>query len=88
MSTVLTCAQWQLLIALCFLAGKHPLAIAEKLIHGLASPSEIDELCELISNEFMMSGIEESFEPNSYGLELESLLDAVNSRRGQRFSNL
>ncbi|KJZ41199.1 hypothetical protein [Pseudomonas fluorescens] len=83
MSWVLTSAQWQLLVALCFLAGEFKLALAEKLLHGSLSSSEIDELCELISNEFMMNGIEESFEPNSYGLELELLLDAVNRRRGQ-----
>jgi len=83
MSWVLTSAQWQLLVALCFLAGEFQLALAEKLLHGSLSSSEIDELCELISNEFMMNGIEESFEPNSYGLELELLLDAVNRRHGQ-----
>ncbi|PAA39437.1 MULTISPECIES: hypothetical protein [Pseudomonas] len=78
MSCILTNAQWQLLVTLCFLRGEAQLALAEKLLHGSLAPSEIDELCELISNEFLMSGIEESFEPNSYGLELELLLDAVN----------
>lgn len=88
MSCVLTSAQWQLLVALCFLVGELQLELAEKLLHGSISSSEIDELCELISNEFMMNGIDESFEPNSYGLELELLLDAVNRRRGQRVSVL
>ncbi|WP_019412033.1 hypothetical protein [Pseudomonas psychrophila] len=83
MSCILTSAQWQLLIALCFLAGEVQLALAEKLFYGSLASGEIDELCELISNEFLMSGIEESFEPNSYGLELELLLDAVNRGRGQ-----
>ncbi len=45
------------------------------------SSNEIDELCELISNEFMMNGIQESYEPNEYGRELEKLLDAVNRGR-------
>ncbi|MGX1184301.1 hypothetical protein AB7M29_001980 [Pseudomonas sp. F-14 TE3623] len=83
MNRVLTSAQWQLLVALCFLAGELQLELAEKLLHGSLSSSEIDELCELIFNEFLMNGIEESFEPNSYGLELELLLDAINRRRGQ-----
>lgn len=87
MSTILTSAQWQFLIALCFLAGERQLAIAEKMSHGSASLSEIDELCELISNEFLMCGIKESFEPNTYGLELELLLDAIN-RRGQELNKL
>jgi hypothetical protein len=40
-----------------------------------------NELCDLISNEFMLNGIQESFEPNDYGKELERLLDAVNRGR-------
>ena len=65
------------------MAGAFQLALAEKLLNGSLSSSEVDELCELISNEFLMNGIEESFEPNSYGLELELLLDSVNRGRAQ-----
>ena len=88
MSCILTNAQWQLLVTLCFLRGEAQLALAEKLLHGSLAPSEIDELCELISNEFLMSGIEENFEPNSYGLELELLLDAVNRGRSEDVDSL
>lgn len=80
---ILTSAQWQLLVTLCFVRGEAQLALAEKLFHGSLAPIEIEELCKLISNEFLMSGIEESFEPNSYGLELERLLDAVNRGRSE-----
>ena len=45
---------------------------------GTLSSNEIELLCELISNELMMKGIEETFEPNAYGKELEVLLDSVN----------
>ncbi|RMQ44332.1 hypothetical protein ALQ04_02172 [Pseudomonas cichorii] len=83
MSSLLTSAQLQLLFALCFMAGEHQLALAEKLLNSSLLSSEVDELCELISNEFLINGIEESFEPNRYGLELELLLDAVNRGRGQ-----
>lgn len=83
MSSLLTSAQWQLLFSLCFMAGAFQQKLAEKLLNGSSSSSEVDELCELISNEFLMSGVKESFEPNSYGLELELLLDAVNRGRGQ-----
>lgn len=79
----LTNGQIQLLLALCFMAGEYQLAMAEKLLKGSLSSREADELCELISDEFMIGGIEEGFEPNSYGLELELLLDAVNRIRGQ-----
>jgi hypothetical protein len=77
-SCILTSVQWQLSVTLCLLRGEAQLALAETLRHGSLAPSELEELCGLISNEFLMSGIEESFEPNSYGLELELLLDAVN----------
>ena len=68
--------------------GDAQLALAEKLLHDSLASSEIDELCELISNEFLMSGIEENFEPNSYGLELELLLDAVNRGRSEDVDSL
>ncbi|MEA9393598.1 hypothetical protein SJI19_24275 [Acerihabitans sp. TG2] len=81
MKNVLTSAQWQLLLELCSLAGEFQLSLAEKLFYGTISSDEIGELCELISNEFLMNGIEENFEPNSYGRELEALMDVVNRRR-------
>ena len=55
--------------------------LAEKLMTKKISSNEIDELCELISNEFIVNGIQESYEPNEYGRELEKLLDAVNRGR-------
>ena len=83
MSSFLTSAQWQLLFSLCVMAGALQLTLAEKMLNGSLSSSEVDGLCELISNEFLIRGIEENFEPNSYGLELELLLDALNRGRGQ-----
>ena len=88
MSCTLTNAQLQLLVMLCSLGGDAQLALAEKLLHDSLASSEIDELCELISNEFLMSGIEENFEPNSYELELELLLDAVNRGRSEDVDSL
>jgi hypothetical protein len=81
MSSLLTSAQLQLLLALCFMAGEHQLALAEKLLNGSLSSNEADEFCEFINNEFLINGIEESFEPNGYGFELELLLNAVNRGR-------
>lgn len=83
MSSLLTNVQWQLLYSLCFMAGAFQPTLTEKLLNGSLSSGEVDELCELISNEFLMNGVEESFEPNSYGFELELLLDVVNRSRGQ-----
>lgn len=73
--------QTRLLLYVCRSAESLQLLLAEKLINEIISPYEIDELCELISNEFMMNGIQESYEPNDYGRELEKLLDAVNRGR-------
>jgi hypothetical protein len=81
MSTSLTNDQFRLLLGICLSAGSPKLCLAEKLINEKISSNEIDELCELISNEFMMNGIQESYEPNEYGRELEKLLDAVNRGR-------
>ena len=40
-----------------------------------------DLLCNLINEEFMAKGIKENWEPNTYGLALEDLLDEINRRR-------
>jgi hypothetical protein len=81
MSTSLTNDQLRLLLGICRSAGSFQVRLADKLLNEKISSSEIDELCELISNEFMLNGIQESFEPNDYGRELERLLDAVNRGR-------
>lgn len=41
----------------------------------------IERLCNLLSGEFHMNGIDENFEPNSHGVEVEALLDVVNRPR-------
>jgi hypothetical protein len=55
--------------------------LSQKAAAGTLSSNEIEFLCGIISNELMMKGIEETFEPNAYGKELEALLDAVNRPR-------
>lgn len=45
------------------------------------SVDEIEYACDVISNEFHMEGIDENFEANNYGKELERLLDVVNYPR-------
>lgn len=42
------------------------------------------ELCQLISSEFVRTGLDADDEPNARGLELESLLDTVNRPRMER----
>lgn len=55
--------------------------ILGELENGNSTTADIEKLCALINEEFMMEGILSSFEPNAYGLELETLLDVVNSAR-------
>lgn len=81
MNLFLTGEQAKLLMDICRSAGRHSLCIAEKLMNSSISSNETDELCELISNEFLLNGIQEDFEPNDYGEKLEELLDAVNKWR-------
>jgi len=81
MNAVLTEEQLRLLMNICGPAGGHLLSVLEKLMLSSISSSETDELCELISNELLLNGIQENFEPNDYGRKLEELLDAVNKGR-------
>jgi hypothetical protein len=52
-----------------------------ELENGRLAIADIEKLCTLINDEFLMEGILPSFEPNAYGLELEALLDIVNRAR-------
>jgi len=48
---------------------------------GQLAMADIEVLCTLINDEFMMEGLLPSYEPNVYGRELEALLDLVNTAR-------
>lgn len=78
MNENLSVRQQCFIISLC---GENYETLAEKAIKGMLTLNEIDGLCGLISNEFMLNGITEDFEPNEYGRELEELLDVVNRSR-------
>lgn len=77
MKKVLTDGQMQLLSILCTSGVERHLFLLKKFLDHTLASNEADQLLELISNEFLLNGIEESFEPNNYGLELELLLDDV-----------
>lgn len=42
---------------------------------------EIEEVCDLLSGEFLMNGIDRNFEANNYGKEVQDLMDIVNRPR-------
>lgn len=48
---------------------------------GTVTSEEVDILCEVINNEFVLHGIDDDLEANDYGREMELLLDAINSVR-------
>ncbi|MDR1461153.1 MAG: hypothetical protein LBI78_05860 [Campylobacteraceae bacterium] len=53
----------------------------QKLINGCSSKDEIEKMCDIISDEFLLNGITEDFEANAYGKELENILDIINRDR-------
>jgi hypothetical protein len=55
----------------------------ENAIKNKLTMNNIDFLCKLINDEFIKNGIDENFEPNEYGHELENLLDEINRPRLQ-----
>ena len=50
-------------------------------IEGLLPKNDIEAVCQIINNEYLMRGINESYSPNDYGKELESLIDIINRPR-------
>jgi hypothetical protein len=55
--------------------------VIQKIITEQLSFSEIENICNIINDEFLLRGLLSSYEPNAYGLELEALLDEVNRPR-------
>lgn len=55
--------------------------LLQRTLDDRVDVQEMDDLCGVISDEFLMHGIDENFEPNAYGKEVERLLDAVNKFR-------
>lgn len=75
--------QASILRSLCLKNNGENMHLFDYFNDGKLNLSEIEKLCSIINNEFMMEGILPSYEPNAYGLELESLLDLVNRQRAQ-----
>jgi len=83
MSGHLTLEQQGIIRSIINNASPENIDLIEKATNGTLSTDEIDEMCDLISKEFMMNGINEDFEPNNYGRALEDILDIVNRKRLQ-----
>jgi hypothetical protein len=81
MTERLTKRQIELVSNLCVRSNAEHAKIRENALKGRWSYDQIEILCGLISDEMMLKGIAESFEPNEYGIELEALIDAINRPR-------
>ena len=56
--------------------------LLEQVLANSLAESDIETVCRIINDEFLMHGIlDEKYNPNDYGLELERLLDSVNKPR-------
>ncbi len=53
----------------------------DRLLDANVDLDEIDALCRIINDEYLMEGIEEDYRPNEYGQELQTLLNVVNMPR-------
>jgi hypothetical protein len=53
-------------------------------LSGTLPNESIQRLCEMINDEYLLEGVSRDYVPNSYGTELETLLDVVNRPRIQR----
>lgn len=71
----------EILRALCHAAAKGNRPSIERVIGNTADVNDIDVVCNVINAEYLMHGIERSYEPNTYGRELNELLNTVNRPR-------
>lgn len=53
----------------------------KKIDNNQLSFAEIDQVCLVMNDEFLMKGILADYEPNEYGREIEDILDIVNRPR-------
>jgi len=51
-------------------------ALLDDVINGRLSINDIQRVCGIINDEYLMNGIEEDYSPNQYGRDLENLLRA------------
>jgi hypothetical protein len=70
----LTARQVQILETLRNNAKGRDKVLLQSAIGGSLELRDIETVCTVINDEFLMRGIKDDWEPNEYGLELESLL--------------
>lgn len=61
-----------------------PVSVKNLIRHtfdGVLARENIEAVCHIINDEYLMKGIKEDYTPNAYGRELEALLDTINRVR-------
>jgi hypothetical protein len=61
--------------------SEHKKELLSRALREELPRADIEAVCQLINDEFLMRGINPDYSPNEYGRELEQLLDAVNRPR-------
>ena len=56
-------------------------ALLDDVIHNRLDMNNIQRVCEIINDEYLLKGIEEDYSPNEYGRKLEEILNKVNALR-------
>ena len=83
-SYTLTERQLQILASLRDKAAEGKKQLLEDAINNKLAISDIEALCRILNDEFLMNGIlDKNYTPNEYGHELEVLLDIINRPRLQ-----
>ena len=77
----LTDRQTSILLSLRDNRSNKDVELLNAVINGRLAPNDIQRVCEIINDEYLMKGIDEDYSPNDYGRELESLLNQVNAAR-------
>jgi hypothetical protein len=55
--------------------------LLDKSINNTLDMIEVQRVCEIINDEYLMKGIEANYSPNDYGKELEAILNKINAIR-------
>ena len=56
--------------------------LLENVLNNSLANSDMEKVCLIINGEFLMHGIlDEKYNPNEYGRELEEMLDVINKPR-------
>ena len=77
----LTERQTEILKSLRDKASHRDSKILNDVIVGKLDIGDIQRACELVNDEYLLKGIDEDYSPNSYGKELNALLNRVNEPR-------